>query len=167
MCESKHKNEIILKYYVLPLYGVTFSVIKEYYKAIYLKSDGNFMFIALKENELDFRGNPLFQDIVEIEGNKYHVFETAELFKNDIKLLIGGKYSEMSLIAKNKIIQFSGLKYKECTEKGVFTSYPLMALCKFPEWKQTLETALAVKLDKNAELIDKLTKSAFIDNINN
>jgi len=172
---SKRCNDIVLKYFILPLYDISFKQVEKVYVDVYLKKEGTFIFLEVN-NMIDFTDNVNWRGISNIiESREFHIFETPNEFINDILLLISvnpktkeieSKYSKMSNKAKSKIVQLSGLKYKELQpDKTYFTSYPLMALFKFPEWKELKENELGVKLDESCELLDRLTEEIFIENL--
>ena len=169
MGEVANKNDQVLKYFVLPLYDMSFKMIEDVYKAMYLSQDGKNLFIQLKGEPQDLPDNMLFSGVVPIGRRVFNVYHTNEIHLRDIQLMIEGKYSKISANAKNKIISLSGLDYKKISKDGKreITSPLLGALTKHPAYRQMLEKKLGVELHEDKELVSKLNKESFIENIIN
>lgn len=74
-----------------------------------------------------FYGNTTFED-----GGTVMIFSIQEKWREDYQLFIEGKYSRMSIAAKEEIKQYSGLKYQvqESPDMTPITDAVLMALDK-------------------------------------
>lgn len=168
MGEVANKNDQVLKYFVLPLYDMSFKMIEDVYKSMYLSQDGKNLFIQL-HNSTDLPDNMLFSGVVPIGRKIFNVYHTNEIHLKDIQLMIEGNYSKISANAKNKIISLSGLDYKKISKDGKreITSPLLGALTKHPAYRQMLEKKLGVELHEDKELVSKLNKESFIENIIN
>jgi hypothetical protein len=164
-----NKNSSILKYFVLSLFDISYESIKEEYVNAYINKEGTSVFIQLKDtlvpSHIDH--NCYFSGVFEKEGITYAVLQLSEIYIKDLKLIVKGKYSQLSDLAKSKIVQLSGLDYKryDPIKRVKFTSPIIAGLFKNPVYRQGLEERLGVILSDKAELIDKLTKEAFIESI--
>ena len=163
-----NKNAVILKYFVLPIYGISYTSIKSSYINSYLNKEGTNLFIRFNNFDDEPKNLPNYLGSVAIEDNSYIVLGTPEEYLKDIRLIIKGKYSLLSKKAKDRIRVLSGLTYKVNKEKNIMTvDAPLLALDRHPKLKEILEKELNVTIDKESELFDKLTESGFIENVIN
>lgn len=163
-----NKNEVIIKTFVLPLYGIAIKSIQEVYKNAYLNKEGNYLFLEVTELTPYLANNLLYSGTFDYEERKFNLFSTSKLYVNDIQLIMSGKYSQVSQQAKNTIIQLCGLKYmvRDAKVKNLYICDEiLLALIKHKSLKQKIEKTLVVELPDDSELLSKLTKEAFIDNV--
>lgn len=160
------KNPIILKYFVLPLYDLSINMFKDKYVNMYLNKEGTFIFLHLN-SEHDFKCNIHYTGTIPINDIVVYSFVTPDSFANDVKLIIEGKYSKITVKAKAQIIELSGLIYRkrDPIRNVDVTSAPLLALEKHPVYRESLEKRLDIILSDEDELIDKLTVEAFVENL--
>ncbi len=173
VAQIPNKDRVILNHYVLPLVNLSINKLPHYTKKIFINYDGNLVFIQfLKNPATNF--STLYHSTIEYKEYYYQVYSIPEIFINDMRLLIKGKYSQMSLKAKTVIIQDSGLNYmvKNETTGKLTTASALLALDKRPELRIFLEKKLSqdpdvpdVSISPEADLMDKLTTDVFIDNV--
>ena len=164
------KVDTILNYYVLPLVGVNRGHFSTNFITTKLNVEGTIVFVMLKE---DSYSDTLFKYKVYNEGKFYLYFYIPEQFLLDVKLIIEGKYSEISLKAKTLIRKNSGLIYKEKNSSGdIITSKLLFALDKsevlvnylfetLKSGNSDTDTEL-YQLLKTKELVDKLSDDDFL-----
>jgi hypothetical protein len=157
------RNDKILKVYVLPLYGIETS--DKDVEKIYLNKDGSYLFLQLKELSPKLESNLLYSGVFEYCNKEFYMFKTSIAYAKDIIKIIKGEYSKLSKNAKNTIIQLSGLPYMKKQGKETITHSFLLALLKHKKYKKILEDRLGVELQEENELMDKLTKETFIDNL--
>lgn len=161
------KDESILKYYVMPLFGIPFQLLKEEYVNAYLHKDGYYLFIQVSPDcKISFNMST-YEGTIDIGDITFHMFSIPDKFMEDIKLLMKGNYSEMSDTAKNTIIELSGLVYNQrnVKDKTITTSAQLLALYKHPQLRKSIESKLGMQLPEELELWEKLSKKAFIEYI--
>lgn len=166
MGEVVNKDSLVLKYFILPLYGITFDKIKEEYICSNTNLDGTKLYLQLKSLPISIENSSLYSG--SILNGKYHILNIDGVFIDDLKKIVKGKYSQLSEVAIQKIISNSGLEYNRLHANGKsrVTSSLLLALKQHPEYKKYMEMSLGVDLT-GSELISKLSKQAFIENIIN
>jgi hypothetical protein len=162
-----NKDEIIIKYFVLPMFKLSFAPLAKIYIAGYINREGTHLFVNLSVNDFSFEFNNLYDGNFVLNNTSLYMFETDSVLIPDMRLLIKGKYSKMSDLAKDRIRQYSGLAYKsyDSLTNTETSSTPLMALYKDPIYKQKLEMSLGIHLPDSAELYDKLTENVFIETL--
>ena len=164
-----NKDATILKYFVLSLFDIAYETIKEEYVTAYVNKEGTNLFIELKANGIPdcILNNTYYSGIFKQDNKIYVVLKISDTFEKDLKCMVKGKYSQISTTAKSKIVQLSGLDYKryDPTKKVKFTSPIIAGLFKNPTYKKGLEQKLGVILSDESELIDRLSKNAFIETI--
>lgn len=154
-------DDILMKHFVLPMFSLSYSSIKEEYINSYINDTGTYLFIEVK-NPVIISNSVGSTTIAE---KLFMLFEIDIELQEDMKLFIAGKYSKMSKKSVNKIIQLSGLKYNVPNGKdSTITSKYLAAFTRDKRYREVMEKELDVKLDEQ-ELLDKLTKEVFIDSI--
>lgn len=159
------KHPVVIKFFLLPLYEINSKSIEPKFLNAYVNKEVSYLFLELNSDH-DFSDNELYSGKCTIDNRDFHLFSTNMSMMIDIGRLLEGKYSQMSKLAKNKIVKKSGLQYMEIRSDGVYTSYPLMALFKFPEWKKVLEKHINQTIDDNSELLSALDKKRmFIEDI--
>jgi hypothetical protein len=164
----RNSDKHVMRYFVLPLYNVKYNDIKEVYVSAYLDKKGDNLFIEFLADFEGLASNKLFTGIFPINNKDYNVLSTDIIHATDVKLIIEGRYSEMSQLAKKKIIKLSELEYRQKTDKGTErTSELLLALFKHPSHRKKIEEATGVKLSDTSELISKLQKCNYIEEIIN
>ena len=160
-------DSTILKYFILPLYGLSVTMFKDKYITLYLNKEGTYIFLHLSE-EYNFSSVSLYRGTITIDNKLLYIFETSDTFKSDVDNIILGKYSKISQRAIDRIIQLSALKYMQKTDaKNVaVTSKPLLALIRHPVYKEYLENKIGLSLTDNEEWVSKLKNSSFIESLN-
>lgn len=164
------KKDTILNYYVLPLIGVNRGHFGANFITSKLNVEGTVVFVQLKE---DSYSDTLFKNKVYMGEDFYLYFNIQEIFLLDVKLIIEGKYSEISVEAKILIKSNSGLIYKEKNKNGnILTSKLLYALDRADVLVDYLFEALKSgdrEADENlyqtlkeTELADKLSDDDFL-----
>jgi len=171
-----NKDYVIMNYYILPLIGINVKSLPIEFQKVYINKEGTVVFIGFEILiSKTFSNN--FVSHIEYGDKFYQAYKIPSKYLNDIKLMVKGKYSQISVGAKEVIMHKSGLVYKEIdplTGK-LTTSAPLLALDKAPSLKQFLETKLSrakqfraekdVIISDESDLMDKVTDSIFIETI--
>jgi hypothetical protein len=120
--------------------------------------------------EENFMDNPEYLGDFDSEDTTKIVFSQPKETQNDILLFAQGKYSEMSLKAKELIVMYSGLPYnkvrKDLPKKvnGQYqteTSKYLLALSRAESLRKKMENDLGTQISKDAELVAKPTMNNF------
>lgn len=85
------------------------------------------------------------------------VYNIPKQFEGDLSKFLDGKYSEMSLEAKQTIYANSGLPYRFVVpgQKSVNTHKLLLVLEKSPVLKRWIEATLLIEIPHDQELLDK------------
>lgn len=164
----------IANYYLLPLLGLgKASFKKDNLINTYLCSDQRIAVEVMDKTlipESIFIDNPLYDGDFEGLTTTFIIYRVPEDFLPDVLKFAQGKYSEMSVKAKEHIIKYSGLSYNEPRmdlpkrSNGQYqmqTSKYILALSKDPALKQNIERILHVKLPPEAELISKPSMNNF------
>lgn len=94
-----------------------------------------------------------------------HFIAIPDLWQPDVKLIIAGKYSEISESAKSMIRTYSGMAYRRQDHDGyeLFTDYRLMVLDKEPALRQKWEEVTGETIAEGAELMSPPEESDVID----
>lgn len=108
---------------------------------------------------------PEFSSVtIDDKGRDFLIFNIPQIWQDDCRLFIEGKYSKLSEEAKDSIRTFSGLKYKWPTDDGKeVTDALLRALDKdkalLDVWKEVIEFPDAFNPE---ELLSAPTEKSFI-----
>jgi hypothetical protein len=150
------RSDNLCNYYILPLVrlnSASFGGVLNFVNS-YLSQDNRYVIVELKEARTDFEKHSAYVADWE-EENLMVVFEIPEKYRRDAEKFREGKYSQFSQGAKELIRRGSGLKYREPAGKGQYrTARELLAFEKDETLRKTLESELAVKISKDAELMD-------------
>ena len=165
------KDNVILKYFILPLFDIVVNSVKPFFLEAYVNREGNRLFLML-EHDHDFTSIETFDGVFSLQGRDFYTFSLDRQFYKDMKLLLNGQYSKMSEISKEKIRKLSGLNYNVYNPKTNrnSTAAPLLALEKHPKYREKLEKDLKMRpgeYDPDWELFDKATSGIFIENLIN
>jgi len=171
MVQIPNKDKTILNYYVLPLIELSINKLPDF-EQIYLNYTGDLVFIKFTTKP-KLAYSEFLTTTITYKDAYYQVYAIPDKFLNDMRYLLKGKYSKMSLQAKATIIENSGLNYMVKNKiTGKFnTASALLALDKRPELRSFMEkklsrkSAMDVHIEPNSDLMDKLTNDVFIDNI--
>lgn len=137
------KEVNLCTYFLLPLVGLNeLSFGKENFSNCYLSRDLTKLYVRFyKVERLPASVSETSTMILKNESN-YLVFDIPLLWQEDVIKYIAGKYSELSLDAKQTIRQSSSLLYKTKVKGEVYTDFRLLALEKSPQlsdmWKEHL-----------------------------
>ena len=119
-----------------------------------------------------------YRKTIKYEKSYFIVYSIPQKWSNDVTLFMEGKFSKMSQAAKDAIMRFSGLGYKERKGDEVLTDGRLLALDKHPVLKKMWENELSshtpyingkgthrsvVELDEETELLSIPGKESYIE----
>lgn len=160
----------IANYYVLPLLKLNKSSLggKDNFVNTYI-SQGTEIIVEVKDKKLVPEH---IYDHVHYVGDKGNliIFKQPAEYEKDVLKFAEGRFSEMSIRAKEAIINFSGLPYnleRKDLPKLPNGSYPrensrmILALSKDSALRRQIENDLGVKLPLSAELVDKPNMNNF------
>ena len=139
------KNVNLCTYFMLPLLGLSeHSFGERNFINSYISRDGDCIYVRVYSKHLlpsSIRsGNNLVTTLFDEE---YLVLPFPPLWREDIEKFLNGKYSQMSLPAKELIVQHSGLEYKAKGESGTqLTDFRLIALTRHPNLLAYIKDAL-------------------------
>lgn len=157
------KEVNICTYFLLPLLGLSeHSFGENNFKDSYVSEDGQYIYVGVHSVIVVPFGVRQDVPVVRtIDGEAYLKFKFPELWKNDVKLFLEGKYSKMSHYAKTAIRSHSGLMYKQEQGDTFFTDFRLVALDRSPdliaEWNKHLygEGSVSIlDIDPTIELLE-------------
>lgn len=164
------ETENLCTYFVLPLLKLSkASFVTSNFIDCYITRDGRVIAVAIYMSSLLSRKVYSVEEymgtiIHEKSGHYYVLFETPRRWARDIDLFRRGKFSKMSLIAKEYIRTYSGLEYRKPTrQKQYITDGRLLALDRNPALREMWEARIGVTLGDDDELLTKPGDKSYID----
>ena len=172
---KKERDDTVLNYYALPLVGFNTRDFEDNFITTKVKNDGTVLFVQVKD---DIYPDNIYNNKI-IHGDKLFLsYDIPDEFLYDMLLIIKGMYSQLSSKAKHIIATKSGLWFNHQANNGeIYTSKLIFALHKDPELIKFIFESLKkgtgwekhdkdlAKMLKNVELMEKVTKEDFIENI--
>lgn len=167
-------KENLCTHFVLPLLKINkFSFITSNFVNSYLYPEGTGIIVKVFNTDLLSRKlfvHPMFVETVEISPYTYLLYRIPDYWHQDVRLFMEGKFSLMSDRAKDTIVRYSGLPYRERNGKGkrAVTDGRLLALEKHEVLKDMWERVLNLNEDahrwiQNAELLNVPGKDSYMD----
>jgi hypothetical protein len=157
--------------YMLPLLGlnptVNFGSEMNFMEA-YISHDGTLLYVKVMDayaDESPFKHKEFTCIFATITGASVICFRCTELMREVFPLFVQGRYSEFPEEAKQLIIKYSSLKWKELGEDGVYYSDArLLALYKDPALRSKIEEELGLRipLSEDSELLGKPKEEEFV-----
>lgn len=161
------KTENLCTYFVLPLLKLSkVSFVKSNFIDCYITRDGRIIVVAVYM--LSLLSRKVYAEeyalTVTDKGINYILYETPQRWKRDIGLFMKGKFSKMSMIAKEYIRTYSGLEYqKPVGRKRRLTDGRLLALERDTALKEMWERMYNVELGEDDELLSIPGDKSYID----
>jgi len=119
------ESDSIVNYYLLPLTGNSKMDFGDNFVTARINTQGTIVFV---EVSADIYSDKIYRNKVILNDKTHLFFPILKKYLNDAKLIIEGKYIEISDAAKDKIISISGLMYLKRTGGNVYTSKMILAL---------------------------------------
>jgi hypothetical protein len=172
------KRENLCTHFVLPLLKLNkYSFIVSNFVDCYLTPAGDFILVRILEVTLLSRKellHPMYRGLYTThKGHVYLLYMIPYNWRNDVALFMKGKFSQMSKKAKEEIIRYSGLPYKERSGKSrIVTDGRLLALDRSRALKEMWERVLSsddkrstgrVVLKEEEELLSVPGKESYIE----
>lgn len=159
------QRDNITNYYMLPLLRLnktSYGGVDNFINSYITKSAE--IVVTIRDSSVagDYWNHSCYSTDYNMEDQTVIVYDIPVEWYDDYLLFMEGKYSYFSPVAKDVIVQWSGLPYERQRrdlprrEDGTYrhtTSERLLALSKHPQLKENLEQRLGVTLDDTAELL--------------
>jgi len=166
-------DDTVLNYYLLPLVGVKKASFGEDFIKTLMSKNGKLCYVELSKFTGKFNSHQNFKSSIKLSNRYFVIFKVPDEFITDTVLLIHGKYSKLSINAKDLIKHYSGLYFNKKTAKGYLTSKAIFALDSHPVLITYYEQYLGLTKEQvdeliikpKLELMDKLKISDFIESV--
>lgn len=164
--EQKRSVNLCSKY-MLPLLGLnrySFGSSDRYFVNSYIAEDDAHIVVECTTTfSTIITHNANYRFSFEKDGHYFGVFSVPVFYKGDVKRFREGKYSKFTDSAKTAIRSKSGLQWRVPVVGGYKSAKELLALEKDEALRENMERELAVKIDKDAELISIPNDDNFFD----
>lgn len=144
------KKYNLASWYLLPLVGLNpydFGGLENFYNC-YVSPDGKYLFVSVFSPEFCYMPmeSPLYRGDKTEESSPEHfmVFEIPDYWQDDFVRFMAGEYSRFSPEAKEAVIKFSGLPYRESrSDDGTVSDMRILAMSDEPLDRETVSLEIA------------------------